>query len=318
MDSFEYELLCHLRRGNMSTLACDEQPTWQQKKIGRTASARQFYVGSFEDNLVEEMGASARRAFDEGAGKELNGKMCALRSSSALTFNLFGNGEVAIADSSRREAPIPSGNYRVQYEYKAPTLEGSGNPAHLDALLGSQDGLTFIACEMKLMEWLTGTPSSLGGKYLDSGAYRSKGRIFSETARRLDAMQFSRYDFAQMFKHTVGLYNKLEEGAFDLGEQLVLLNCVWDPRECEEVSWTSGTAERLEGAWAQEHGEFERFRNAMEGAIELFSRAEKPVDFSIRLCSHVELIDAIDWAKRRDVRELLGKRYGARSEADEV
>lgn len=330
MNSLEYEVLCRLRQGYLDTLGQDEQPTWQQKKTGKSASARQFYLAGFQDNLVRPMDPAALQEFGDGAGRELEDKMCALRSSSAMTFNILGNEEVTFSDSSMQTVPIPSGRYRIQYEYKAPTLDiDERRPAHLDALLSPERGRTFIACEMKLMEWLMGKPKMLRDKYLDPNNYpyceascderrsmasqmpSSTAAVFSQTALQLNRAAeegvFLSYDFAQMFRHTLGLYRRLCAGTFAPCEEVVLLNCLWMPTELDANGTDAVLSEKLHEAWGKAKEEFGRFVGYMDDAVKLIER-ESGVGFSIHLCSHTDLISAIDWIDRSDERELL-KRY---------
>lgn len=333
MNALEYELLCHLRQGYLNTLAPDEQSTWQRKKTGRKESPRQFYLARFEDNLVRAMNPEHEAQYGGGAGRELDDKMCALRSSSAMTFNILGNGAVVFSGLELAgEICVPKGEYDIEYEYRAPTLSISGGRlAHLDALLTSFDGNTVIACEMKLMEWLTAKPKPLKDKYLDAGNYSQKGLssdgygsvvgqvlhsaayVFSRTACRLNEAaedgMFASYDYAQMFKHTLGIYNRFCEGAFGSCEKVVLLNCIWNPIDMlnEEAVGVS-TLDQLYMAWQSEIREFDWFLTNMEDVMKLFQ--EKGVEFSIRLCSHVDLIRAIDWTGCQTERELLEKRYG--------
>jgi len=333
MNTLEYELLCHLRRGYLSTLAPDEQPTWQRKKTGRKEAPRQFYLAKFGDNLVRPMDPDHEAQYGGGAGKELDDKMCALRSSSAMTFNILGNGLALFSGLELAGALcIQRGGYDIEYEYKAPTLSiHGGRPAHLDALLSSFDGDTVVACEMKLMEWLTAKPEPLKDKYLDASNYsqeglspdrcgsvagqvlRSAAYIFSQTARRLNEAAeegaFASYDYAQMFKHALGIYNRLCEGAFGSCEKVVLLNCVWNPMDMlNESAVNVSVLDQLNMAWTVEKQGFDRFLASMEDVTGLFQ--EKSVEFSIHLCSHADLIGAIDWTGCQNERELLEERYG--------
>ena len=53
-----------------------------------------YYLKEIDNHLYEPMDDVSRKAYDDGKGSELKGtnpKICALRSSSALTYNTFGN-----------------------------------------------------------------------------------------------------------------------------------------------------------------------------------------------------------------------------------
>ena len=325
MNTFEYELLSMLREGYRNSLSLEEQETWQRKERGKSESPRQFYLACYQDNLIRTMEEIHRgpEEFGGGAGKELDDKMCAVRSSSAMAFNILGNLKVTIVDRKKKALhSLAPGEYRIQYEYKAPTLNIAGNPAHLDALLTPEDGDAFVACEMKLMEWLTKKPPLLEEKYLDETSYFDFGDgaacAFASVARELNkaasAGQFSSFEFAQMFRHTVGLYNKLKKGEFGLCKKFMLLNCVWmpdiDSAVCQGTSLAMDgkTAVSLKHRWEEEEREFALFEGYMARVADFFAKGEIVADFSLQLCKHSDLIDAIDWTGREGEREKL-KRY---------
>ena len=53
-----------------------------------------YYLKNLADNLEHPMEHTTEDAYGSGSGNELRVKMRALHSSSALTFNLFGNDAV--------------------------------------------------------------------------------------------------------------------------------------------------------------------------------------------------------------------------------
>ena len=95
-----------------------------------------FYYKDYRDNLFCPMGEQAYNAYQQGSGSELlpelkNGqecppKMASIASSSAMTFNLLGDGPAVIKGSH-----LPQGAYQVQYEKQMFTLGRSISPAHL-------------------------------------------------------------------------------------------------------------------------------------------------------------------------------------------
>lgn len=227
MDRFQYELLKSVkdkyeRAGGHAEYECEQS--------GPDKSARQFYVRNLRDNFVRSMDSCHEEQYRRGSGRELDDKMRALRSSSAMTFNLIGNKYCVIDEN---DLGLPHGRYSVEYEHQAPTLKASGGtPANIDAWLESDcAGGVVIACELKMMEWLTSNPSLFKDKYLDPANYRhGVGDMFAGLAEKLKLERFLRYDWAQMFKHTVALMNEMLDCR--CGERistLVLLNVVWEP-----------------------------------------------------------------------------------------
>ena len=167
MNDFEYRLLDYLKRVYLKTV--DSDATWRSDAVGRDRSPLQFYLATPDEganrNLVRPMDDRHIEEYGGGAGQELKEKMHALRSSSAMTFNILGNGTCQLSHAEIGDTcSVPRGAYSIEYEYKAPTLQRRGGlPAHLDALLRHEASGTVVACEMKLMEWLTG-----GSKLLKS------------------------------------------------------------------------------------------------------------------------------------------------------
>lgn len=294
MDRFQYELLKGVKEkyelaGGRADYECPEG--------GPGKSARQFYVRDLRDNLVRPMDSRHAEQYGRGSGRELDDKMRALRSSSAMTFNLIGNGSCMIGEN---DLGLPQGGYSVEYEHQAPTLKvGRGMPANLDAWLESDcEGGAVVGCEMKMMEWLTSVPSQLRDKYLDAANYRDGvGDAFAGLAAELKAEGFERYDWAQMFKHTVALMNEMLDRRDARIRALVLLNVVWEP---SEPTSHPASAKRYRDARRQEHEEFIRFKEIMESTKSLFA-SFCGVDFGI------EYRTAFDFARmiQRDDAEWI-------------
>lgn len=298
MDRFQYELLKGVKE---KYEAAGGRADYECAESGPGKSARQFYVQDLRDNLVRPMDPCHADQYGRGSGRELDNKMRALRSSSAMTFNLIGNGFCMIGEN---DLGLPCGRYSVEYEHQVPTLKGGGGmPANIDAWLESDGGSgAAIACEMKMMEWLASTPSRLKNKYLDPANYRDEaGLLFAGLAESLSMEGFERYDWAQMFKHTVALANEmLDRRRGGRGAALVLLNVVWEPAD---PTSHRATAERYREAEAQEHEEFARFKKIMESAKALFSSLCN-VDFKIEYrnaCDFARMIqrDDAEWTRLR-------------------
>lgn len=99
-----------------------------------------------------------------GSGNELKYKMRALRSSSAMTYNIFGNNSKLVIVDNR----IGKGRYKIEYEKQFHTLNSfvKGMPANIDVFLYSEENKEAVACEMKMAEWILNKPTGLKEAYL--------------------------------------------------------------------------------------------------------------------------------------------------------
>ena len=190
MDAFSYEILSLLKSGY---LAAGERDDFEVHDIGPSFSARQFYVTRLEGNLIHSMDTQHGEEYRRGSGSELDDKMRALRSSSAMTFNLLGNGPVNVLWNGSW------GSYEVSYEAQLPT-RAIGLPANLDAVLGNKEHV--IACEMKMLEWLLSKPGVL------KSAYRRRERIATSGQRIRFSTSLTRYSVRTVcrFLHATTLH----------------------------------------------------------------------------------------------------------------
>ncbi|MGN0077198.1 MAG: hypothetical protein ACI36V_00235 [Coriobacteriales bacterium] len=258
-----------------------------------------YYLEEVSQNLVCGMAEEHERQYGAGLGGELEGKMRALRSSSAMTFNLLGNRGCEVLKGN--PLGLGPGAYTVAYEAQLATLKPSVSrrKANLDALLMREGGGTAIACEMKMMEWLQ-VPSrdaesgrALKATYLSAGSYdcadAADALVLERTAAELcRAFEGSRYDAAQMFRHAVALLNALEHGGLGDVARLILLNCIWEPSDPDRFS----CADVLRQMIAEEHAGFELFCEVMEPVAALFAR--RGVALEIMRCTPLELAACLD------------------------
>lgn len=275
MNAFAYRLLSHIKL--VFEESCGVVP-YERKNAETAMSARQFYTRELADNLIRPMKEQHRNEFAQGSGEELKDKMRALRSSSAMTFNVLGNETFKARTShASQDDTFLLGSYHVAYEYQLPTLR-RGAPANLDALLSDKN--CAIACEMKFLEWVFGAPKPFRDVYHRREAYRhdEAAETFIPVAKQLESRGFTRYDYAQMFKHALALYNACAEGGLLDVTTLTLLNVVWEPPRHSAIL-TGGDLRWLAGVCAQERHEFEWFMEEMQPVGELFERTG--VGFSI-------------------------------------
>ncbi len=291
MNKYQYELLAQIKRRFIETNGI---LPFQTAKIGENESARQFYLKHLDDNLVRPMDAQHTKEYSQGSGSELDDKMKALRSSSAMTFNILGNLHCHIKDP---DDLFRSHSYSIQYEYQIPTLK-SGLPANLDVLL-SGESEDIVACEMKMLEWLTSKPAKLKEKYLDPDNYihLDTAPVFTNVARILNTIEvLTHYDFAQMFKHTLALYNASRSRKLET-HRLTLMNCVWEPPT--DYEFTDGAAEWIAKSIASEHMEFHAFSEIMNPIYDLFAN-DRSMEFTIQYIPAANMIASLEYTKEEN------------------
>ena len=266
-----------------------------ERQFQNTSETRVFYLEKFEDNLYLPMSAGAKAAYGQGSGSEISsGKMNALRSSSALTYNLFWD-QIAEITNAQNEV-IGNGVYQVEFEKQYHTLKPSVSnfPANLDAFLYCKHTKEAIACEMKMAEWLLNEPGTLKPAYLNPESYiePEAGKTFAAVAKSLIAnfddvdptlkdARYSgtttRYDAFQMFKHAVACYTACVKEESREIRKLTLVNCVWTipyPDLLEPEN-----RQRYIHEEELEHREFQQFKEAMVPVKALF--AAKGISFDI-------------------------------------
>jgi hypothetical protein len=182
------------------------------------------YLDSWEANLRQPLSLSARVAFDQGSGSELESrgaspaKMRALHSSSALAVNVFdywcGTDSLPLAKALELEiASEPP-----CFEAKFPTGL-KGNPPNLDIVLTMKSGVTF-AIESKFTEWLAPkarSESPFKDKYFESktGLWKSVGLPECQQLAQdiqTGTEQFVHLDAPQLLKHALGLAKQAKDG----------------------------------------------------------------------------------------------------------
>ena len=266
-----------------------------------------YWLKDYKDNLIHPMDANAEKAYGEGAGNEItNGKIGALKSSSALTYNLFWD---QIAEIIHGNGHIGNGMYRVEFEKKLRTLKSSSIPAHLDAFLYCKHTKEAIACEMKMTEWIFNRPGNLRASYLDPDNYVSRGAgiVFAACAEKIKGkpvvakdgrcleyeVNYKNYDTAQMFKHAVALYRACDEAA-EVHEvkKLTLLNCAWTLTAPEKLP-SAALQNQYAETWDTEINEFDRFTTEMRPIKDLFKNS-LGIDFDIRFCTFAELLGMLE------------------------
>ncbi len=178
------------------------------------------YTYDLDDNMFQPLSPESSEEFGAGAGSELDTKMKALHSSSALVANFFEywrTGDKNMVISALGFAP---GDYGLHFEktYKKP--EGLGGiPPHLDVELNAKGALP-IAIESKFCEPYYAGAKTLKKAYVAEDVadniWGGLSRCRELAERLTDGSPFSYLDAAQLLKHTVGLRNEFGEGNFVL------------------------------------------------------------------------------------------------------
>ncbi len=273
-----------------------------ERELNGTSSASQapYYVMHLDDNLIHPMSEKHASEYSQGSGNELDSKMKSIRSSSAMTFNLLGNDNVSINDCGA----LPSGDYSITYEYQLPTLSNNPNPANLDALLVSSDGMTEIYCEMKMAEWILGKASGLRDAYLVATNYLVPEKAASTFVSIFDdlcsgeaqcggrlAPRLHRYDAFQMLKHALAIYSNCyarKSAKSQLPESIWLVNCVWEMSNPEKLAKYS---ERYLRQLGEEHSQYEAFTESASALTPLF--ADLGISFHIEYLSFADFMNCI-------------------------
>jgi len=269
-----------------------------------------YYLDELKDNLEHPMKDAAKNAYGSGSGNELRDKMCALHSSSALTFNLFGNDAVQLHPNKHNLTP---GAYQVEYEKKLPALYGKAN---LDACLSSENELLLF--EMKMKEWLFDRKSTVSVRYQsEEGRFRDKAfynawhtaakdvavdnakKTVTESGKKAEPplyipkMQY--VDVYQLMKHILGIY----KGLFCTDElpkkkKVTLVLGVWTIEDADFFG-TDAKAVKIYDAYQicekEMRKEFAAFHDALAPIVQQF--ANRHVQFDVRLLTVCEIISAL-------------------------
>lgn len=227
-----------------------------------------------EKNLYQKMSDKTFAEYSSGGGGELkDGKMNMIRSSSAMIYNLLGNGDVVFSKDYyfREDSYIPKGLYKKEFEKRYKTVnvkvKGKQVEANLDAWLYNDVCEIFI--EAKCLEWIqNSSEKELAKSYVKDTTkyfYPKLAESFRETGENIS---FSQYDSCQMFKHTLAIYNYLKDKNVK-NKKIYLVNLVWEP-EITEFSLRK-TQDDYKKRLKLEHEEFDTFRDKMDQIIQKIS-----------------------------------------------
>jgi hypothetical protein len=184
------------------------------------------YVVRLEDNLLPGINrGEIEEAFGAGAGQELEGKMRAPWSSSALAVNSF-------APWQRDPRPLTLARISgftetLAFEAKCPNGVSS-IPPHLDVLLERGDEI--VAVESKGTEYLAPKTAKVAHAYLalaNKGDKRARSRWFGALT---ELTSFRLLDAYQLVKHYLGLSLSYES------RPITLVYIYWEPSNADSQS----------------------------------------------------------------------------------
>lgn len=221
----------------------EQQAAWARRSGLQLDTSGWIVARDSDRNLVVPLCAQDRQAFGDGAGNELETKMRAPHSSSALAYNCLaaarGSTECLQAFASLVDpvAAPSTGTLEVSFERKRPTGWG-GIPPHLDVEVAH--GNDVIAVESKMTE-------TYGAKR-DPGESLAPYLKFDEASPRWAGMAHLRraaeclatgkktlelLDAAQLIKHAIGLLRAQRK---DDVHRVALVLLWFDARELTDVA----------------------------------------------------------------------------------
>lgn len=288
---------------------------WQRANPGKEMvcdGGEPFYFKELRDNLIYDMSPQVTKAYSDGTGNELVKKMRALHSSSAMTFNIFGNSKVKI---KRNKFGLTPGIYSVEYEKQLTALNPESK-AHLDVLLTSEKEI--ILFEMKMTEWLRGNPSTLPASYLNRKDKYPDAEL-ADTLIKLESRYLGQlseadkkyscknknFDVFQMIKHIFGIYNGiLYTKELPKLKKVTLAAGIWTITDPNFFAGTSEDYEQYKLIQKQMSEEITDFKNSLDGVKDLF--ASEGFDFNFVDLSVEEILSCL--SKNKDEKIFL-ERY---------
>lgn len=210
----------------------EQQIQWA-KAQNITLQKERPYTEKLEDNLLQ-LNENTREEFEKADGSELESKMSALRSSSALVVNVF--------DYWRDKLPllakalgIASDIEKFNFELMSPTGTG-GKKANIDVVL--ETATEIIGIESKFTEWFEKHENKLKDAYFPKNRkslWDEKGysELHKLAVEMIPQTLFLYLDAAQLMKHILGLANHRDKEA--RGKTLKLIYLYYDCAEDKEV-----------------------------------------------------------------------------------
>lgn len=284
MNTIEKEILKKLRCKLLQTSSLTEAEF--MKEAEASTSNCIYYLRDFKDNIK-----TCKNRLNDYSNKDKKPNrwdvipMAALRSSAALTYNIFGDNDKCSlkfdASDVFKNLNLISDNYWLKYEWKHRTINNA--KANLDAYLHLENYHLFV--ETKMLEPLTKSHP------FDQEAYEKYTDEKNCPSKFISAFKFFKthkpeyYDAFQMLKHLLAIYNYFKERSFDKCQYVVLLNCHWEPKD-QTVGDIS--LEKIYKKFGETAALFEGMQICFQ---ELFNKVN--VNLILAHCDHRELIKIV-------------------------
>ena len=301
MSEKEKDILDALKNQLIRTTCVNEEDFFEINEDSKTQNCI-YYLRNYQDNLLAC--TNHKEEYKKGGGRELFKNnwdvipMASLRSSAALTWNIFGDEATCHIDNAWN---LSAGEYKLKYEWnESETI--LGHYANLDARLHCDNFYLFV--ETKMMEPLTRThPFKSIDKYLVEGVCPKE---FRNAIIDFQTKEPEFFDAFQMIKHLLAIYNYFRKMESTSRKKVVLLNCHWEPSEDYKNghnSYSNRTIS-LKDTYKRFKDTADRFNRMKKGFIPLFDIIG--VDLELATCDHRELIKIVGkeddkYLKRYDI-----------------
>lgn len=191
------------------------------ESLSKTAGVRvssQGYVTDLTDNLFSSVTCACLEPYKDGAGKELDEKMRAAHSSSALVVNAFCPW---LQDTESLAIGCNAGFTSIEFEKRCPTGL-KGYPPHLDVF--AQASGAVLGIESKCTEYLIPHVLDVGPSY--NGLLAGSPQL-DAAVRSARTYPYVHLNVSQLVKHSLGLSHSYPS------EHKTLVYLFWEPR-----NWT--------------------------------------------------------------------------------
>ena len=247
-----------------------------------------YYLDDYKKNI--QFFSKHCEEYKDAQGGELNYNrwglipMAALRSSAALTYNIFGDDRCCRINEN--EWHLCPGLYTLKYEWQSETI--NGHMANLDAHL--HQGNCHLFVEMKMLEPLTRLhPFKSYQQYIDSSCPDAFKNAFDEF---MDTPPLH-FDAFQMIKHLIAIYNHFDRMKNTESQTVVLLNCHWEPSKSFMARNEPGRGISLETIYDDFRTTAERFETLNEKYFKKLFKEKVSIDLVLAHCKHSDLIGVL-------------------------
>lgn len=259
-----------------------------------------YYLDDYKKNI--QFFSKHCKEYKDAQGGELNTNrwglvpMAALRSSAALTINIFGDDPCCRINENKWH--LCPGLYTLEYEWQSETI--NGHMANLDAHLYQDNCHLFV--EMKMLEPLTRLhPFKSYQQYQESDCPKEFKKAFDKFMEEPPL----HFDAFQMIKHLLAIYNHFDRIKNTKPQTVVLLNCHWEPSKSFMDRNETGRGISLKTTYDDFCATAKRFEVLNEKYFKKLFK-DKSVNLILAHCIHSDLIDILGkkndkYLKRYDI-----------------